>query len=123
MINRIKNASAARKETVTVPHSLLKMAIIEKLKESGYVTHVEKRGRKVRKMLDVTLSYSESGMPKIRDVKRISKPGCRIYTSAYRITPVKYGYGTSIISTPKGILTGEEARKANVGGEVLFQIW
>jgi small subunit ribosomal protein S8 len=123
MIVRIKNAGAVHKETVSVPHSLLKAAIAEKLKGHGYVGHVEKKGRKIRKMLDITLIYNSEGIPKIQGIKRVSKPGRRVYTSAHNIIPIKYGHGTSFISTPQGILTGEEARKAHVGGEVLFHIW
>jgi small subunit ribosomal protein S8 len=123
MIIRIKNAGAVHKESVSVPLSLLKVAVAEKLKEHGYVSHVEKRGRKVKKTLDITLAYSDGGTPKIHGMHRVSKPGRRVYTAAHNIIPVKYGHGTSIISTSKGVLTGEEARKAHVGGEVLFNIW
>lgn len=123
MIIRIKNAAAAKKPIVEVPHSLLKAAIAEKLKERGYVTNVEKRGRKVKKTLDITIAYNESGISRIQGVKRISKPGRRMYASVSDIVPIKYGHGTSLLSTPKGILTGEEARKAKVGGEMLFYIW
>ena len=123
MIIRIKNAGAAKKPSVAIPHSQLKLAIAEKLKEHGYVTVVEKRGRKVKKVLDITLAYKESGMPRISGVKRISKPGRRMYASVKDITPIKYGHGLSMLSTPKGVLTGDEARKEKGGGEMMFHIW
>lgn len=122
MIIRIKNAGMAKRPTVDVPHSMLKLAIAEKLKEHGYVIAVEKRGRKVKKTLEITLAYNE-GAPRINGVKRISKPGRRMYAKVADIVPIKYGHGTSLLSTPKGILTGEEARKAKLGGEMLFYIW
>ena len=123
MIIRIKNAAMAKKSSIVVPHSMLKAAIADKLKEHGYVASVEKRGRKVKKTLDITIAYSESGTSRIHGVKRISKPGCRMYATVRAIVPIKYGHGTSLLSTPKGILTGEEARKEKVGGEMLFHIW
>lgn len=123
MIIRIKNAGAAKKPSVDIPHSQLKMAIAEKLKEHGYVTIVEKRGRKVKKTIDITLAYRENGTPRISGVKRISKPGRRMYASVADIVPIKYGHGLSMLSTPKGVLTGDEARKERVGGEMMFEIW
>jgi len=123
MIIRIKNAGNAKKETVSIPHSLLKAAIAEKLKEHGYVSNIEKRGRKVRKTLELTIAYKEDGTPKIQGVKRISRPGRRTYAKVREIIPIKYGYGKVLLSTPKGVMTGEEARKTKMGGEILFQIW
>lgn len=123
MINRIKNAGVVKKVSVSIPHSLLKMAVAEKLQEHGYISAVEKRGRKIRKSIEITVAYNDNGTPKIRGVKRISKPGRRMYASVKDIVPVKYGYGTAFLSTPKGIMTGEEARKGKVGGEMLFHIW
>lgn len=98
------------------------MAIAEKLKEAGFVANIEKKGKKVRKTLDVTLKY-ESGKPTIHGVKRISKPGRRMYRSAKQVMPVRYGHGALVLSTPKGVLTDKEARTAKVGGEALFEIW
>src|SRR3989344_5883647 len=116
-IIRLKNASAVKKHTVSVPFSALKMAVAEKLKDAGYVKAVEKKGKKVRKTLDVTLHYREDGTHVISDVKRISKPGRRMYKSVHEIQPVRYGHGALILSTPKGIKTDTEARKEKVGGE------
>jgi small subunit ribosomal protein S8 len=102
---------------------MFKLAIAEKLRDAGYVCAVEKKGKKVRKTLDVTLKYDESGKHAITGVKRISKPGRRLYKSAHEIHPVRYGHGALVLSTPKGVLTDREARKEHVGGEALFEIW
>ena len=122
-IIRLKNAGAVKKTSVSVPFSILKMAVAEKLKDAGYVKAVEKKGKKVRKTLDVVLEYSETGSHKIAGVKRISKPGRRVYKSVREIRPVRYGHGALILSTPKGIMTDTEARQEKVGGEALFEIW
>jgi len=122
-IIRLKNAGAVKKESISVPFSSLKLAVAEKLKDAGFVASIDKKGKKVRKTLDVVLKYDTEGIHVIHGVKRISKPGRRVYRSVSEIMPVRYGYGTLVLSTPKGILTGKEARKENVGGEALFEIW
>ena len=123
LLIRLKNAGAVKKTSVSIPHSAFKHAIAEKLKDAGYVKTVEKKGKKARKILDVTLKYDDTGVHVIHGVKRISKPARRTYKSAHEIMPVRYGHGTLVLSTPKGILTGKEARKEKVGGEALFEIW
>ena len=124
LIIRLKNASMVKKATVSIPFSLLKQSVVEKLKAAGYVHSYEKKGKKIgKKTLEVTLKYHTSGAPAITNVKRISRPGCRSYRGVRDIKPVRYGYGSMILSTPKGILTDKEARKEGVGGEALFQIW
>ncbi len=124
LINQIKNAGAVKKASVSIPFSNFKLSIAEKLKEAGFVKAVEKKGKKVKKTLDITLKYNEeSGKAFIQGVKRVSKPGRRIYRGFEDIIPVKYGYGALILSTPKGIKTDKEAKKEKVGGEALFQIW
>ena len=120
---RLKNAGAVKKASVSVPYSSFKLAIAEKLKDAGFIKLVEKKGKKVRKTLDVVLKYDKSGVAVIQGVKRISKPGRRIYRSVREIMPVRYGHGSLILATPKGILTGKEARQSQVGGEALFEIW
>lgn len=122
-IIRLTNAGAVKKANVSLPFSNFKMAIAEKLKEAGYVGEIDKKGKKVKKTLDVTLIYNASGEPKIQGVKRVSKPGRRMYKSVHEITRVRYGHGNLILSTPKGIKTDTEARKEKVGGEALFEIW
>lgn len=122
-ITRIQNAGAVKHAVVSVPFSTFKLAIAEKLKEAGYVTAIEKKGKKVKKTLDVTLKYNSEGTHVIQGVKRISKPGRRMYKRAGEIVRVRYGHGALILSTPKGIKTDKEARKENIGGEALFEIW
>lgn len=123
LIIQLKNAGAVNKSEVFVPYSKLKHAIADKLVEVGYITRVEKQGKKVKKTLNIELKYSPDGNHQIRGVKRVSKPGCRVYMGVSDIFPVKFGKGKRILSTPAGILTGEEARTKNVGGEELFLIW
>lgn len=122
-IIRLKNAGAVGHESVTAPHSKLKMAVAEVLSKEGFVGAVEKSGKKVRKSISVQLLKKNDGSPRISEVKRLSKPSRRIYKSVNEIFPVRYGKGALILSTPKGILTGKDARKEGVGGEALFEIW
>lgn len=123
LINRLQNAGAVKQATVSVPFSMYKLAIVEKLKAIGLVGGIEKKGKKVKKTLDITLKYDAAGKPVINGAKRVSKPGRRLYRSVDQIIPVRYGHGHLILSTPKGIKTGLEARKEKVGGEALFEIW
>ena len=122
-IVQLKNAGAIGKASVAIPYSNFKLAIAEKLKDAGYVKAVEKKGKKVKKTLEVALKYSDAGEHAINGARRISKPGRRLYKSVLDIHPVRYGSGCLILSTPKGIKTDSEARKEKVGGEALFEIW
>lgn len=121
-IIQLKNGGMAGKDTVTLPYSKLKHAIAEKLVSAGYVAAALKQNKKVGATLEVTLKYN-GAKHHINGVKRISKPGRRLYIKATELYPVKFGKGHMILSTPAGILTGEEARKQSVGGEQLFIIW
>jgi small subunit ribosomal protein S8 len=122
-IIQLKNAGAVGKAHVSVPYSNLKMAVAEKLQNAGYVTGVERKGKKNHKVIEVTLRYEKDGSHAIHDVKRISKPGRRMYQGVRNITPVRYGTGVLLLSTPKGVMTDVEARKEKVGGEALFEIY
>ena len=122
-INQLKNAGAVKRVSISIPYSKFKYAVAHKLKDVGYIKGVSKRGKKTRKCVEVEISYDESGTPKIHGVKRVSKPSRRVYERADKIKSVKYGAGSLILSTPKGILTDKEAREKNVGGEALFKIW
>jgi small subunit ribosomal protein S8 len=121
-IIRLKNAGVVGKKEVAVPYSKLRHAIADKLVAAGYIEKAEQQGKKVQKTLAITLKY-EGGKHRITGVKRISKPGRRLYTKVADIHRVKFGHGHMILSTPAGILTNEEAKAANVGGEQLFIIW
>ena len=121
-IIRLKNAGMIGNTTVLVPHSNHIEAIAYKLKDLGYVENVDVT-KKFPKEIEVTLSYDAQGNHKIRDVKRISKPGRRLYVPTTEAHQVKNGQGARILSTPKGVLSDSEARKSRVGGENLFEIW
>lgn len=122
-IIQLKNAGMVGKKEVSLPYSKLKHSIADVLVKEGYVASAKAEGKGVEKTLDMKLQYDEAGSHRISDVKRVSKPGRRLYTKSTEIYPVKFGKGRMILSTPAGILTGEEARKTNVGGEQLFIIW
>ena len=122
-IIQLKNAGMVGKKEVLLPYSKLKAAIADKLVAEGYLEKAEKEGKKATKSLEVTLKYKEKGSHAISGVKRVSKPGRRLYIKSSEVYPIKFGKGRIILSTPAGILTGEEARKQNVGGEQLFIIW
>ena len=121
-IVQIQNASFAGKATVTVPHSNLIASIADLLVRKGYVKSAKKLGKKVQKTLEVELAMVD-GRPRVSGVQRLSKPSKRLYRGHAEIYPVKQGYGTLVVSTPKGILSDDEARKEKVGGEILFTIW
>jgi len=123
LLIRIKNAGAVNKDSVSVPYSKMKHAIADALQRADFVAGVEKTGKGVKKTLNIKLSYTDSGKPKVKEVERISKPGRRMYRKASEIFSVKYGKGIAVLSTPKGILLGDEARKENVGGEILFELF
>ena len=132
MLISIKNAQAVGHPTVSVPFSSLKYEIAKILGKEGFIKKVEKKGRGVKKFLEITLKYdgkvpvaseARQGRPAISDLKRISKPGQRIYLPYKKIKKVKEGLGIAIISTSKGLMTNKEARKRKMGGEVLCEIW
>jgi small subunit ribosomal protein S8 len=123
LIVRLQNAGAIGKPSVSIPFSNFKLAIAEKLRDAGYVKAVEKKGKKVKKTIDVVLKYNDAGVHAISGARRISKPGRRMYKSVLEIHPVNYGHGALFLSTPKGVKTDKEARKEKVGGEALFEIW
>ena len=123
LITRIKNAGAVGKVNLEVPYSKFKHAVAEALSKAGFVGSISKDGKGVNKTFTIELIYKNSGAPRIMDVKRVSKPGRRLYKSVKHIFPIKYGKGAAFFSTPNGILTDTEAREQKVGGEELFRIW
>lgn len=122
LFTRIKNGYKAKKTTVVVPHSNLKAEIAKVLEDKGYLAGVEKKGRKVRKFLELKLRY-DGTTPGLAGLRRISKPSRRVYLGRDEIRPVRQGRGTLIISTPRGVMPGEEARRAGVGGEAIAEVW
>ena len=123
MLTRIRNANAARHDTVDVPASNLKDAIAQILLEEGYVKHVQRIADKGQGNLRITLKYLPTKEKAITGLRRVSKPGLRIYAGAEEIPQVLRGLGIAIISTSKGIMTDKRARAAHVGGEVLAFVW
>ena len=122
MLITMKNGGVAGKESVLLPYSKMKNAILECLKKEGYVGDISKKVKKDRPVLEVSLIYVDS-KPKITEVDRISKQSRRVYFGIKDIHPVRNSSGLLVLSTPKGILSGREARKEQVGGEALFKIW
>jgi len=125
-IIRLQNAARIGKREVSVPYATHLVAIAGKLKELGFITHVEvktKEGDEVKKTFVTTLAYDARGLSKLRGVKRVSKPGRRLYVPHTSAHSVKGGTGARIISSSVGILSDREARKNRVGGEELFEIW
>lgn len=123
MLTRIRNANTAKHQTVDIPASNMKKSIADILVKEGYIKSVEEIKDEKQGILRVTLKYQENGERVISGLKRISKPGLRIYASKDEIPQVLNGLGTALISTSKGIKTDKEARKENLGGEVLAYIW
>ncbi len=123
MLTRIRNASAAKHKTVDVPASKMKKAIADILYNEGYIKSVEEIENENQGILRIALKYDENGAKVIAGIKRISKPGLRVYASAEKLPKVLNGLGIALISTSKGIKTDKEARKENLGGEVLAYIW
>ena len=119
MLTRIRNAQAAEHKTVIIPLSKIKLEIAGILKRENYIDDYKKTGKNEKKSLEIALKYPKV----INEIKRISKPGQRIYKSVKKIKPIKSGYGISVISTSKGLMTNKEAEKANLGGEMLLEIW
>ena len=122
MIVQIKNAGDSGHENVVLPFSKVKSSIAEALKKEGFIKDVEVKKQKGRPALSLDL-YIENRIPKIKGVKRISKTSKRVYLKSSLIRSVKNGYGATILSTPKGIMSDREARREKVGGEALFSIW
>ncbi len=123
MLTRIRNASTANKKTVDVPASNIKRGIAQILLDEGYIAGLEEIEDGVQGALRITLKYTPEKEKVIAGIKRISKPGLRVYAQAAEVPKVLNGLGTAIISTSKGLLTDKEARKQGVGGEVICYVW
>lgn len=122
MFVRIQNGYRARRPAVSIPYSRMKERIAAVLAERSFITGADKKGRRVRKFIEVTLRY-EGDRPAMRGFRRVSKPSRRLYFGARDIRPVRQGSGLLIVSTPQGVLSGEDAMKARVGGEAVAEVW
>jgi len=123
MLTRIRNASAAKHDTVDIPASNMKKAIAQILLDEGYIKSFEFKPDNKQGTIRVVLKYGESKSPVICGLRRVSKPGLRIYTSCEDCPKVMKGLGIAILSTSHGVMTDKAARKANVGGELLAYVW
>jgi small subunit ribosomal protein S8 len=123
MLTRIRNGSKAKLEKVDIPSSKMKLEIAKILKDEGYIKNLKMVKDRRQGVIRVYLKYTDDEAPVIQGIKRISKPGCRVYAGNAAIPKVLAGLGVAILSTPKGIQTGKQAKKDNVGGEVLCHVW
>lgn len=122
-LTRIRNASMRRQEATKLIYSKTVEAILKVLQEKGYIESYKADESETKRFIDVFLKYDERGRSVINEIKRISKPGRRIYRAAGDIKKFKNGYGTIIITTSRGVLSNDEAHNLNVGGEVLCTVW
>jgi len=122
MINMIKNGSRAEHEFVTVPYSKIKNSVAECLVREGFLKSATKKTKKGFPILELGLVYVD-GAPKVTGVERVSKSSRRVYKGVSGLKPARSGFGLTVLTTPKGILTDKEAKKGMVGGEVLFKLW
>ncbi len=123
MLTRIRNANTALHPETTMPSSKLKEQVARILSEEGFIDGYKVEDARVGKELTVRLRYSKERQPILTGIKRISKPGLRVYSSSSDVPRVRGGIGISIVSTSDGVMTDREARKRNVGGEVLCEVW
>ena len=123
MLTRIRNAARIGDEAVDIPASRVKLAIANLLKDEGFVSKVESLTKRTKKVLRLTLKYGIKKKNIISSIKRISTPGKRIYVGKDRIPRIKSGFGIAILSTSKGIMTDEKARKMGIGGELICHVW
>ena len=124
MLTRIRNANKARFKSVNVNMSQMNVNIAKVLKKAGYVSSYDNvQDEKGQQMLKIVLKYPDTKHTVITDIKRISKPGRRVYVASDSIPKVLNGYGISVLSTSRGVITDEEARELNVGGEIICKVW
>lgn len=127
MLVRLRNAGSAGKTLVYVPYSDLKLRIAHVLMKEGYISSIArktlKEGKMSQRMIEIGVQYDGPRAPRVRGAERVSRPSRRLYLGAKDIRPVHQGHGIMLLSTPKGILTGDAARKEHVGGEVICTIW
>jgi small subunit ribosomal protein S8 len=123
MLTRIRNGVSAKHDQVAMPSSKIKVAIAKVLKDEGFIRDFRVEADKIRPMLKIDLSYTGRKEPVLSGIKRVSKPGLRVYVQKREIPRVLGGLGVAILSTPEGVMTGQVARQKSIGGEVLCYVW
>ena len=124
MFSTIMNSQVVAKKQVSLsPFSNLKFQILEILKKEGFILDAKKKGKDPKKKILIDLKYNEDGSSALSSIKRVSKPGIRVYVQYAELKPVRSGYGISIISTSKGLMTNKEAHKQKIGGEFIAKVW
>jgi len=123
MLTRVRNAARAKHPIVEMPSSRMKVSIAQVLREESFIRGFDIVGAGPKKKLRILLSYSQQKEPRLLGLKRISKPGLRVYAGKDEIPRVFGGVGVAVMSTPRGVMTGDRARRENVGGEVLAYVW
>lgn len=123
LLTRIRNGVRAHHNKVELPSSKLKQEIVRILAQEGYVGEVKLNQEQGHPTLRVELKYGPNDQPVISNLRRVSQPGCRVYIGCHQIRPVLGGLGISILSTPRGVMTGRQARKLGIGGEILCEVW
>ena len=123
MLARIRNAVSAKHSRVDVPASKLKLEIARILKEEGYINNFVQKGEGAKRMIRIFLRYDARGTSSITYLQRVSRPGRRVYVGSHEIPRVLGGYGINIVSTSRGLMSGKTARKENIGGEVLAEVY
>jgi small subunit ribosomal protein S8 len=123
MLTRVRNAINARHQKVDIPASKLKLEIARILKEEGYISNFKATEEESHKVLRIYLKYGNNNEAAISNVQRVSRPGCRVYVRRTEIPRVLGGLGINILTTPKGVMTGRNARKEGLGGELLCEVW
>lgn len=123
MLTRIRNAQAARHEQVVMPFSKLKQSVANILRQERYLKKVGESQEAGRKSLVLTLEYQDNGTPAIKNIRRVSRPGRRVYRKKDELPSVLSGYGVALISTPEGLMTNKEARQRGLGGEIICEVY
>ena len=123
MLTRMRNAAMARHDVVPIPSSRMKLYITKILKQEGFIADYEVIGSRTQRQIKIVLKYAEKNQPMISGLKRVSKPGLRVYVQSSEIPRVYGGLGISIVSTSKGVMTGKKAWHQGVGGELLCYVW
>jgi small subunit ribosomal protein S8 len=123
LLTRIRNACSGRRDQITLPHSTVKESIVRLLADEGYLRDIEVTGDGPKRSIVAHIRYGDGGEPVLSGIRRVSRPGLRRYSSSSEAPRVRGGLGVSILSTPLGLLSDREARRRNVGGEVICEVW